>query len=112
MCPSSNDKFCIECVYAAPWVLNETWDGKTYQCHNEVHGRNVVTKEWIKPNCLFARSLAGKCGPAAIHFQPIGYRNETQGQVTLPSKESISVRSPEIRQDGVVGNISGTFQDH
>lgn len=109
MCPSSNDKFCIECKYAAPWVLNETWDGKTYQCMNQIHGRNIVTKEWIKPNCLFARTLAGKCGPNANHFEPLEEKHETIREVTITSKESFNLRTAEVRQDPASGNSGGTL---
>ena len=81
MIPSTREKYCIECKYAkkALTVIDDVvksdvpgyyWDKKTYLCINPVHGRNLVTGEQIKPNCLFARTLAGKCGPNANHFEP------------------------------------------
>lgn len=109
MCPSSNDKFCIECKY-----VEFKKEFSIYICKNPVHGRNLVTKEWINPNCSFARSLSGKCGPQANHFESVKEeeKHETIREVTITSKESFNLRTAEIRQDPASGNSGGTLQDH
>jgi hypothetical protein len=56
MCPSSNDKFCIECKYA-----EFKKEFSIYICKNPVHGRNLVTKEWINPNKSFDQQHEENC---------------------------------------------------
>lgn len=79
MIPSSTDKFCIECKFAQSafeFDKNRQRADKMMLCTNPKLGLSLVTKEPRVSNCLFERSLSGKCGPNALLYEQIAERNQ------------------------------------